>query len=393
MDITQVKKALPIILESSVTPMFVGERGVGKTQVISDFCKENGYFFHPLYLGQMADSGDVIGLQEFQRDDKGNAYATKHVMMKWMYDAIRFCEENPDKYAVIFLDEFNRASKDILQAMFNFILLGELNGVKVPSNMKPIAAQNPPTEDYDVLDMDDSALHDRFMFIPFNPTPKVFFEYAKQKGINPAIIEFLREDTKSLEPQGKDYSLDEFVKPSRRSWEKFAELEKLVNESSLSSSDKNNILLEFGNGLIGPTVAMNYIAFNKNYDRAIDAKLILKDYAKVKDKVQKAVSAEVVRTDLIKNAADNLKELIDAKTKPITKKEEQNIADFLCDLIHDNTIETAYSIFLDYMQNSENFLCTTNNKEHGMADNQQILDALDPYMDVINKTKKVDEAE
>ena len=117
---------------------------------------------------------------------------------------------------------------------------------------------------------------------------------------------------------------------------------------------------------------------------------ILKDYSKVRDKVLKAVNSEVVRTDLIVNAANSLKQKIHEKTKLITRKEEANVVAFFKDLINDNTVETAYGIVRDLLTDttSENFLKTVRDKEKGFASNPDLVSAFDPYMEMLKNAKK-----
>jgi MoxR-like ATPase len=162
MKVTELKAALTAVFSIGRTPNIIGLHGTGKSSVVYQWAAENGYKVSERRLGQMADAGDLIGLQEFIRDTKtGNATHTKHVLPDWFPR-----EEN----TIVFLDEVNRAHKDLLQAVFELVYDKSLAGVKLPKNCHVVAASNPATDDYAVLDFSDSAFQDRFVHIQFTPT-------------------------------------------------------------------------------------------------------------------------------------------------------------------------------------------------------------------------------
>ena len=42
--------------------MLIGKHGIGKSQILSDYFSSKGNKVVPLFLGQMSDPGDLIGL-------------------------------------------------------------------------------------------------------------------------------------------------------------------------------------------------------------------------------------------------------------------------------------------------------------------------------------------
>ena len=118
MNITNLKKSLPYIIESGVVPMLVGPHGSGKSQVIRQFCGENGYHMFDLRLGTQ-DVGDLIGLADFKVENDRKVF--EFAPPRWLVQCIEYCEKNPDSKAIIFLDELNRGRRDVLQAMFQLL--------------------------------------------------------------------------------------------------------------------------------------------------------------------------------------------------------------------------------------------------------------------------------
>ena len=64
MNISTLKEALPYLIEAEVPAMLVGHHGVGKTEGVRQYCKDNGFMLKILNLGTQ-DVGDIIGLADF----------------------------------------------------------------------------------------------------------------------------------------------------------------------------------------------------------------------------------------------------------------------------------------------------------------------------------------
>ncbi|MCI6365623.1 MAG: ATPase, partial [Spirochaetia bacterium] len=48
--------------------MLVGKHGIGKSRILEEYYSQKGYKVVTLFLGQLSDPGDVIGLPE--KDEK-----------------------------------------------------------------------------------------------------------------------------------------------------------------------------------------------------------------------------------------------------------------------------------------------------------------------------------
>lgn len=336
MFIKNFKKALPYLMKGNIATMLIGHHGVGKSQSVRDFCVENKFHFMDLRLGTM-DTGDLIGLAEFERDAKGNAIATNFMPPKWVKNVVDFAEANPDKWAVVFLDEINRARRDVLQAIFQLVLDKRMHTVQLPKNVHIIAAMNPNTEDYIVTDIADKALMDRFCHIKLQPSTAEWFDYAKGRKMDGDLVQFLREQPDMLAAKCEDFGLDE-VKPSRRSWEAVNRL--------IDADTPPEILQELCYGLVGHTATAAFMASLKNAAKPIPASEVVANYDKVRDKVKEYADYSNNRMDLLKHTSENLHELLEGRKKKLEAKEVANVSEFLTDIPADLSFSLCRDLYL-----------------------------------------------
>ena len=135
----------------SVTPasqniMLVGRHGVGKSEILSNFYESQGYKLVTLFLGQMSDPGDLIGLPRLTNE------RTEFVPPYWF--------PTDGQPIVLFLDELNRARPEILQTIMDLALNRKLAGRSLPEGSRIISAINEGDE-YQ-LTLLDPALVSRF---------------------------------------------------------------------------------------------------------------------------------------------------------------------------------------------------------------------------------------
>jgi hypothetical protein len=317
MNITQLKQALPFLIKTNLVPNIIGKHGIGKSSVIAQYAKENGYSFHPYFLGQMSDMGDLLGLPEFERDASGNATAVNFIHPAKLPKQPR---------AILFFDELNRASKDLLQGIFQLALEGTLHDYTLPPESAIIMAMNPATDDYAVLDFADKAFGDRFVHINLDPTHDEFHTFMNSKYKNSSVSNFLRQQPKLLEETDlKPVSLD-FVKPSRRSWDRLQALE--------NSGIPDDLFREAGMGIVGAAGMISYISWRETQIKIVDGLEIIDNYAEVKEKyLSYFKDKEAPRTDIISSVCSSFSDaFISAlKSRKLTEQEAKNIVEFLID--------------------------------------------------------------
>lgn len=348
MDIKKLKEALPVCFGANVTMLLVGPHGIGKSQGVRQAVEGQGIGkVFDFRLGQMADTGDIIGLLDVQSDKEFCEFK----IPQRIHEVIQYCENNPKKYGVLFFDEMNRTTKDILQAIFQIVLDHELNGLKFPKNMKAVCAINPATDDYNVLDFDDKAFADRFCHVKFEPSVTDWLEYARSSDVDPSITGFIGEHNNMLKVDHKNFDLP--VEPSPRSWFMVDRIKKLSNN--------HGIFQELLMGIVGNEAAAMYLDYCNTFEDAIKGIEILDDYKKHRKKIQKFSSSEHDRTDMLKNICDQIKDEM-TKVEKLSTKWENNLADFLCDIPKDLGSGVVNNLF-----EVGSFLCTEGDEDEGMS--------------------------
>lgn len=219
---------------------------------------------------------------------------------------------------MIFLDEFNRGSKDILNAMFSLALDKTFHTIKLPSNCYIVAAGNPPTEEYYVTDVNETALMARFAHVKLEPTFDEWVSYANDNNINNELINFLKEQPQLLEDAKSEFSLP--VKVDRRSYERLNRLYELKTPQYL--------LEQLMQGIIGLERTVAFKEFSSKQEKPLTGLEILN--GDFKSRLNSMSISGNVKASLIKLSCDNLmdywKTLSDVELKEFYKL---NILNFL----------------------------------------------------------------
>jgi AAA domain (dynein-related subfamily) len=340
MNINQVKKAVPYLMRAKLPAMLVGIHGVGKTQGIKQYAKENDYILKIVNLG-CEDVGDLKGLPNFKKNADKVLSATEFLKPDWAEDMLTFLKENPDKKAILFLDEFNRAKRDLIQACFPLLTENRLGQVQFPENLYVMAAINPGTEDYTTLDLSDKALMDRFCHIKITSSYQDFIEYGKVAGINPSALNFINAHPAMLRANTKEFNLN-YVEPSDRSWEKAGVLVDMYDKKEMDETMLNELLV----GLVGLEASTAYMSWKKTAEKPIEGALILSDYKKVRKEILAQTDEKNYRSDLINETRRQVVEVIKEKgEKTLTDKEYKNLVAFMLDVPNDMFIDFSRELF------------------------------------------------
>jgi len=198
--------------------MLVGRHGIGKSKILSEYYEKKGMRVVPLFLGQMADQGDLIGLPS-KNPDTGR---TDFMPPYWF--------PTDGKPIVLFLDELNRARPEILQTIMDLALNRTLAGRRLPEGSRIVSAVN-EGDQYQLTDL-DPALVSRFDIVQFQPTPQEWLLWAGGAGVDQRVIDFLEENPMWLDRnpdqgENEDTGLDKT--PDRRAWERVSDIVKGVS--------------------------------------------------------------------------------------------------------------------------------------------------------------------
>lgn len=339
MKITTFKQALPYLIDARIATLVWGNHGIGKSQSVKQFCDEKGYHFVDLRLGTQ-EVGDILGLADFKVDKDGNHIATKFMPPDWLNNLIDFCNKNPEKKAIIFLDEINRARRDVLQAVFQLVLDNRIHTTQLPNNAYALGACNPNTEDYIVTDIGDAAFMDRFCHIHLKPSVSEWLDYGTLKGFNSDLLRFIKEQPDLLEKKMQDFNLTDIVKPSRRSWE-------AVDRAETAGAPPE-LWQEIGFGLVGTAPMIAYVESRKNSDKPLSADDIINDFDACEAKLKTYSNDKTGgRQDLIKATSDDLLKAIKARKKKYTADQEKNILKFLKTIPVDLSFSVCKEIYIE----------------------------------------------
>ncbi len=337
MNIETLKEALPFLIKAQIPAMSVGHHGVGKTEGVRQFAQDNGHFLRIINLGTQ-EVGDIIGLADFEKDAKGNNVATKFMIPDWAKELKEFCEKNPDKVGILFLDELNRARRDVLQVVFPLLLEKRIHATIFPKNFYVMAAMNPNTEDYIVTDISDKALLDRFCHIKMAPSKQEFFKYARSRGFEAQLVQFLQDQPELLQAELEAFDLSD-VKPSRRSWE--------AVDRFLKLKPPMHVARDVVAGLVGGVAATACFKALSETDKPISAKDVLGDYSKFKKRIEQYSDAKSGgRIDMLKFTCDSLQEYAENNKKALDKTESKNLGEFLWDIPRDLSFSLCRELYL-----------------------------------------------
>jgi len=264
--------------------MLVGIHGIGKSEFIKQYFSSKGYAVIMLFLGQMADAGDLIGLPD--RSTVTFSYGGEEVSQK----ITEFC---PPKWwprsdsmkLVVFLDEFNRGKQEVYQCIMDMALNRQLNGLKLPEHTRIIAAINPLDDKYgyQVTEL-DPALLDRFNVYGFAPSRKEWIYWAIDAKVHKLIIAFIaKHGAMHLDPPSNGKM--GVVYPSRRSWVRLSNA--IKQHPDLLAEEEFVTLRDLSRGIIGETAAAAFYKFIKEQKKGIYPGTILTNWnQELEDKIK-----------------------------------------------------------------------------------------------------------
>ncbi len=242
-DSTQLK----FILENTPAAqniMLVGRHGIGKSRILEDFFAARGEKVVTLFLGQMSDPGDLIGLPHLD-EVTGR---TEFMLPYWF--------PTDGKPVVLFLDELNRARPEVLQTVMDLTLNRKLAGKSLPVGSRIISAVNGGSE-YQLTDL-DPALVSRFNIYEFAPSVEDWIIWARDAGLDTRIISFIEENPELLDGDESTGGENLERSPDRRSWER---LSKVIEKFSETREE----VQAMASGIIGYRAAAEFFRFVNNH--------------------------------------------------------------------------------------------------------------------------------
>ena len=352
MTINELKDFIAIADMCGHVPLVRALHGVGKSESCVQYAADHNLHYEPLILSLM-DTGDMLGLPdktelsgmaattwaaptwytnivnaawpttlsferlqfrdtEFQTyvvdrmDDNKISRGTLNALYCTYYklpeDKLQLLRQDNVSFldarrSLLFLDEFNRAPKDILDASLQLILDHRLHTHVLPliggQETLIVAAINPANGEYGVQEF-DPALLDRFVECDIEPDFKAWYAYAKNANENKITMDFLVDNQKKLHFMPKDGSKG----ASPRSWSRLGTYIDYVQKTN------QTICVDYIKGTVGSALAAQFISFYNSYSTALSfaalKKLIRSTIKKADDKTLQELGEE------IQDSIDNL---------------------------------------------------------------------------------------
>ena len=300
--------------------MLVGTHGIGKSEILTDYFSGKGMKVVPLFLGQMSDPGDLIGIPN-RNDTTGK---TEFMPPYWF--------PLDGKPVVLFLDELNRARPEVLQTIMDLALNRTLAGRRLPDGSRIISAVN-AGDQYQLTDL-DPALVSRFNVVTFRPTAQEWLLWAEKVGVDARVRDFIRENPMWLDKnpdakEGADTGLDKT--PDRRGWKRVSDILK-------TAGDISPIVTKAIAAIVGPKAA-SALAGSVSARKILSGREVLQNFEKhlptlkgyelhqlsvVNDGIFRHLEVE----NLSGQARENAKKNIDAYFTFLSKEKKEAAAHF-----------------------------------------------------------------
>ena len=280
-----IKETVQIIEATPIDQpiLLQGVHGVGKSQILKEVFEERDYTVIPLFLGQMSDAGDILGLPD----------RTTTTVNGVEHKITTFCPPSwwpldPKAKVILFLDELNRAKPEIHQVIMDLVLNRKLAGRELPPQTRIVGAINPIDEGVYQVEELDVALWDRFNVYDFRPSFDEWMDWALKNKIHHHIMGFLSRNQYLLDPPTSDGLQTGKVYQSRRSWERSSVImnndDELVNNPTLLGT----LML----GVVGTESTSSLMKYLRDHGQDLYAGIIITKWDKGMEEKVKALPAQ-----------------------------------------------------------------------------------------------------
>jgi MoxR-like ATPase len=221
----------------TVSYMLHGRPGVGKTQIVATLAEEIGAQLYDLRLTTI-EPQDLRGLPYYD-----------HVMQRTKWYRPEDLPADPVP-AVLFLDELTAASPTLQPTVYGLLQERRIGRHELPTTVFVVAAGN-TVEDGAVAYELGTALSDRLVHLYVQATATDWLDnYAVPRGLDPAVIAFVKTRPDLLETTESALSRGEMIATTPRSWERVSRIVRAVPDRRT-----RNVLVA---GTVGEAVAAEF---------------------------------------------------------------------------------------------------------------------------------------
>ncbi len=213
-------------------PIFLlGAPGIGKTAIMEQIAQELGIAL-VAYSMTHHTRQSALGLPFIEKKTYGGREypVSEYTMSEIIASIYDTMEESGIKEGILFLDEINCVSETLAPSMLQFLQYKVFGRHAVPEGWVIVTAGNPPEYNKSVREFDVVTM-DRLKVLPVEPDYRIWKEYAVERGVHAAVLNFLdlkKDDFYVMEmtTEGRSYV-------TARGWEDLSEILKLYEEEEL----------------------------------------------------------------------------------------------------------------------------------------------------------------
>lgn len=337
-----VPKILDVIWATKprFTTCLVGETGIGKTPIVHQWCAARRGYMKTLNFGHMTQ--EEISMIMFAED--GGSF--DFVPPKFLLDLNEKAEEHG--CAVLFLDEWNRGDKALVNALFTLTDERRIHSFRLHENVVVVAAMNPSDGSYLVNEAEkDHAIRKRLNFVYTTHDLASWLQHTMKSEWHPLVPAFIKAMNTFLYDAGARDAGKCFPCPSN--WEKVS---RILDGAEKTKTPLDDLVVRtLVEGQIGCVAASKFMDFVADQNSLIQPIEILTEYraekgvANVREKVAKLLNCKIdrktnkfVENDAKKNQAGVIIELCQGismelfSTMPEVSKTSKHLALFVGDL-------------------------------------------------------------
>jgi hypothetical protein len=175
-------------LEAGLSPMLLGEPGIGKSSFMEAIGADFGTKVFTIPCNQLSDRADLTG-GRLLKDEKTGTYAQHFFPHATIMDCIQYALDHKRENPILFLDEVNRASSDITSAILSFTTARRIGTIEFPDNVRFCLAGN---DKGNVTSLDEASIS-RFSIYHVEPDLATFL------GLDPNLNHYVK-DTLRQQP-------------------------------------------------------------------------------------------------------------------------------------------------------------------------------------------------
>ena len=309
---------IPVVRQRPV--FLLGAPGIGKTAIMEQIAQELSIalvsYSMTHHTRQSALGLPFISHKEYQGMKFDISEYTMSEIIASIYEVM---EKSGIKEGILFLDEINCVSETLAPSMLQFLQYKVFGRHSVPDGWVIVTAGNPPEYNKSVREFDVVTM-DRLKVLEVEADYKAWKEYAQQKGLHAAILNFLelkKEYFYKIETtvNGRSYV-------TARGWEDLSEILCLYEEEGMKV-DETLVEQYIRNERVVKEFTAYYDLFNK-YKKEYQTEEILAGMVQAQTVERARIAAFDERISLLGMLTDKVVSEI---------REDMEISDYLVELI------------------------------------------------------------